>query len=179
LFLWQRQRIQRRIGGWESSLAHLHAPTLHNGLVTNDVDSTESLYDDFGGEEFFHSLVADFYSRVAKDDILRPMYPESDLQPAERRLRLFLMQYWGGPKTYGDERGHPRLRMRHAPFPVGEAARDRWLLLMKQALDNVAADQGLDPGLQSELWQYLTATANAMLNVPTTIEFGRPAPKNT
>ena len=80
------------------------------------VDRT--LYEQFGGSEFFSALVADFYAGVAADDVLRPMYPEDDLGPAEDRLRMFLEQYWGGPKTYGEQRGHPRLRMRHQPFAV-------------------------------------------------------------
>ena len=81
-------------------------------------DDATTPYDAFGGPEFFTALVGDFYAGVAADDVLRPMYPEADLEPAERRLRMFLEQYWGGPKTYSAERGHPRLRLRHAPFPV-------------------------------------------------------------
>jgi hemoglobin len=118
-------------------------------------------YHDFGGEDFFTALVADFYRGVADDPVLRPMYPEADLGPAERRLRLFLMQYWGGPGTYSEERGHPRLRMRHAPFPVDEQARDRWLAHMRAALDG----RGLPPELDEQMWQYLTSAAHAMVNV--------------
>lgn len=118
-------------------------------------------YDDFGGEEFFTALVADFYRGVADDSLLRPMYPEADLGPAERRLRLFLMQYWGGPTTYSDERGHPRLRMRHMPFPIDEAARDHWLAHMRAALDR----RGLPEELDRRMWDYLSAAAQAMLNV--------------
>jgi hemoglobin len=118
-------------------------------------------FDDFGGEPFFTDLVADFYHAVAQDDLLRPMYPEADLGPAERRLRLFLMQYWGGPSTYSQERGHPRLRMRHAPFPIDEAARDRWLAHMRRALDA----RGLPPRLDEEMWRYLSSAAQAMMNV--------------
>jgi hemoglobin len=118
-------------------------------------------YDDFGGEEFFTALVADFYRGVADDPLLRPMYPEADLGPAERRLRLFLMQYWGGPTTYSDERGHPRLRMRHMPFPIDEAARDHWLAHMRVALDR----RGLPEELDRQMWDYLSAAARAMLNV--------------
>ena len=118
-------------------------------------------YHDFGGEDFFTALVADFYRGVADDPVLRPMYPEADLGPAERRLRLFLMQYWGGPGTYSEERGHPRLRMRHAPFPVDEQARDRWLAHMRAALD--ARD--LPPELDEQMWQYLASAAHAMVNV--------------
>jgi len=117
-------------------------------------------YDAFGGERFFNDLVADFYRGVAEDPLLRPLYPEDDLGPAERRLRMFLMQYWGGPTTYSEERGHPRLRMRHAPFPVDEAARDRWLAHMRDALD--ARD--LSPELDDKLWRYLESAAHAMVN---------------
>lgn len=122
---------------------------------------TQTPYEQFGGEEFFTALVADFYAGVAADDSLRPMYPEEDLGPAERRLRLFLMQYWGGPKTYGDERGHPRLRMRHAPFPIDEDAKQRWLAHMRVALDA----RQLPPEEDATLWNYLVAAAESMLNV--------------
>ena len=117
-------------------------------------------YDLFGGEEFFTALVRDFYIGVAADPVLKPMYPEEDLAPAERRLRLFLMQYWGGPSTYHEERGHPRLRMRHAPFLVDPDARDRWLGHMRAALDA----RGLPPDLDAELWRYLFQAAYAMVN---------------
>ena len=120
-------------------------------------------YDLMGGEQFFQDLVAGFYRRVATDDLLRPMYPEEDLGPAARRLRLFLIQYWGGPTTYSDERGHPRLRMRHAPYPVDLAARDRWLALMRESLDECGAD--LDPVVRDRLWLYLESAATAMMNV--------------
>ena len=93
-----------------------------------------SLYDAVGGMPFFERLVARFYEGVAGDEVLRPMYPEEDLGPAARRLTLFLAQYWGGPTTYQEERGHPRLRMRHAPFSIGRAERDRWLVHMRAAV---------------------------------------------
>jgi hemoglobin len=121
----------------------------------------ETPYDAFGGEEFFTALVADFYRAVAQDEVLRPMYPEEDLAPAARRLQLFLMQYWGGPTTYSDERGHPRLRMRHNPFPIDEAARDHWLACMRRALDA----RGLPEDLDDRLWSYLRSAADAMMNV--------------
>src|SRR5690349_7820180 len=95
---------------------------------------TTSLYERAGGMPFFERLVGRFYAGVATDPILRPLYPETDLAGAQRRLTLFLAQYWGGPRTYDDERGHPRLRMRHAPFAIDSAARDRWLELMGAAL---------------------------------------------
>ncbi|MFI0432597.1 MAG: globin [Candidatus Nanopelagicales bacterium] len=122
------------------------------------VDST--LYEQFGGPEFFAALVADFYARVAEDDVLRPMYPEQDLGPAEDRLRMFLEQYWGGPKTYGEQRGHPRLRLRHQPFAVTPTARDRWLEHMRVALSN----RELPPELDHEMWNYLFLAAGAMMN---------------
>ncbi len=122
---------------------------------------SETPFDAFGGEEFFTALVADFYRGVATDPVLRPMYPEEDLGPAERRLRLFLMQYWGGPTSYSEERGHPRLRMRHAPFPIDEDARDRWLAHMREALDA----RGLSAELDTQLWTYLQSAAHAMVNV--------------
>lgn len=122
---------------------------------------TPAPFDTFGGHAFFTALVADFYAGVADDPLLRPMYPEADLEPAARRLRMFLEQYWGGPTTYSQERGHPRLRMRHAPFPVDEQARDRWLAHMRDALDR----RGLPPELDAALWQYLTSAAHAMVNV--------------
>ncbi len=122
-----------------------------------------SWYERLGGAPFFTALVGGFYERVATDDILRPLYPEEDLEPAERRLRMFLEQYWGGPKTYSEERGHPRLRMRHAPFHIDLAARDRWLELMGASL--AECDDELAPEDRDELWRYLVSAADAMVNV--------------
>ncbi len=119
-------------------------------------------YDDFGGEDFFARLVGAFYERVAVDPILRPMYPDADLAAAQRRLQLFLEQYWGGPQTYSDERGHPRLRMRHNDFVIGAPERDRWLALMHEAL----SEQDLSADQVSRLWMYLLGAAFAMQNVP-------------
>lgn len=120
-------------------------------------------FDNFGGEEFFHALVTDFYSGVANDPGLRPMYPDQDLAPAARRLQMFLEQYWGGPRTYSDERGHPRLRMRHAPFGITEHHRDLWLKHMRDALDN----RNLPRDLDAQMWQYLVLAAHSMVNQPT------------
>jgi hemoglobin len=117
-----------------------------------------------GGAEFFEALVHHFYQGVASDPVLRAMYPEDDLAPAERRLRLFLTQYWGGPTTYSDERGHPRLRMRHNPYVIDDGARDRWLDHMRAALDLTMAETGLDPAWEQELWRYLVGAAIAMVN---------------
>ena len=121
---------------------------------------TRSLYDRVGGTPFFEGLVARFYAAVANDPQLRSLYPEADLQPAQRRLTLFLIQYWGGPRTYDDERGHPRLRMRHAPFAIGPAERDRWLVHMRQAL----AESGATPDVAAELERYMAMAAESMRN---------------
>lgn len=115
-----------------------------------------------GGEDTFRRLVDAFYAGVAADPVLRPLYPEEDLQPAADRLRMFLIQYWGGPTTYSQERGHPRLRMRHAPFAIGAAQRDAWLLHMRAALDSIA----LPPAYEQALWDYLEAAAESMRNTP-------------
>ena len=122
--------------------------------------ATTTLYERAGGMPFFERLVGRFYDAVATDPILRPLYPEADLSGAQRRLTLFLAQYWGGPRTYDDERGHPRLRMRHAPFVIDVAARDRWLTLMRAALaaEAPAAD------VAAQLDGYLEMAAEAMRN---------------
>ena len=133
-------------------------------------------YDRMGGAAFFDALVHHFYEGVAGDPVLRPMYPEGDLQPAERRLRLFLTQYWGGPTTYSDERGHPRLRMRHNPYVIDDDARDRWLDHMRAALDLTMAEQELDPSWEQELWRYLVGAAIAMVNATPS---DSPAPPTT
>ena len=119
-----------------------------------------TLYDRAGGTPFFEALVARFYAGVATDPILRPVYPEADLAPAQRRLTLFLIQYWGGPTTYDDERGHPRLRMRHAPFAIGPAERDRWLHHMRAAIAEVAPP----PDVAEALEGYIAMAAEAMRN---------------
>jgi len=120
----------------------------------------ESFWQQVGGRPTFEKLVRRFYEGVRDDELLRPMYPEQDLEPAIQRLTGFLEQYWGGPGTYSEERGHPRLRMRHAPFPVGPAARDRWLAHMRAAVDEL----GLPPLQHTMLWDYLERAAHAMLN---------------
>lgn len=120
----------------------------------------KSFYDDVGGRPTFEKLVTEFYRGVAGDPVLKPMYPEDDLGPAAERLLLFLEQYWGGPSTYGETRGHPRLRMRHMPFKVNPDARDRWLHHMRAALDTL----DLSPLHEAELWAYLERAAHAMVN---------------
>lgn len=124
--------------------------------------STPNFYELVGGEPTFRKLVDEFYAGVAEDPILRPMYPEEDLGPANERFRLFLIQYWGGPGTYSETRGHPRLRMRHAPFVVGPAQRDAWLRQMRRAVDAIA----LEPELEAVLWEYLERAAHFMVNAP-------------
>ncbi len=119
-----------------------------------------TFYEEIGGFETFRRIVATFYEGVATDEVLRPMYPEEDLGPAEERFLLFLVQYWGGPTTYSENRGHPRLRMRHAPFAVDEAARDAWLRHMRDAVDSL----GLTPEQDATLWGYLEMAARSMQN---------------
>ncbi|PWH06852.1 globin [Brachybacterium endophyticum] len=120
----------------------------------------QTFYEAVGGHETFVRLVRRFYEGVAEDPELRALYPEEDLGPAEERLRMFLEQYWGGPKTYGETRGHPRLRIRHAPFAVSPSARDAWLRHMKDAVDSLE----LPPMLADTLWDYLERAAHSMVN---------------
>jgi hemoglobin len=119
-----------------------------------------TFYDAVGGEPTFRKLVDEFYAGVATDPILRPLYPDEDLGPANERFRLFLIQYWGGPTTYSDQRGHPRLRMRHAPFRVGVAERDAWLHHMHRAVDSL----DLPAEQKQQLWEYLERAAHFMVN---------------
>nr|WP_158373828.1 globin [Cellulosimicrobium cellulans] len=120
----------------------------------------ESFYEAVGGHVTFTRLVDAFYDGVAGDPVLKPMYPEEDLGPAKRRLTMFLEQYWGGPTAYSEERGHPRLRMRHMPFTVDPDARDRWLRHMRAAVDTL----GLAPLHEATLWDYLERAAHSLVN---------------
>jgi hemoglobin len=124
------------------------------------VSHPQQFYTDVGGAPVFEKLVARFYEEVAQDEVLRPLYPEEDLGPAEVRLRMFLEQYWGGPRTYSDQRGHPRLRMRHMPFKVGPIERDAWLRCMRIAVD----EADLDEAHRAQLWDYLQMAAASMVN---------------
>ncbi len=125
-------------------------------------EDTVSFYDAVGGEETFTRLVRRFYEEVAGDPVLLPVYPTpQDLRYAEENLRLFLMQYWGGPTTYNELRGHPRLRKRHVRFHIGETERDLWLKHMRTALDELA----LDPALDAQFWDYLVMAAHSLVNV--------------
>lgn len=119
-----------------------------------------SFYEQVGGHDTFVRLVRRFYEGVAEDPELRPMYPEEDLGPAEVRLRMFLEQYWGGPATYSEQRGHPRLRMRHVPFQVTPHARDLWLKHMRDAVDSLDLEQEY----YDRLWDYLNTAAHSLVN---------------
>ncbi|OZC45391.1 globin [Rhodococcus sp. 14-2483-1-1] len=123
----------------------------------------QTFYDAVGGAETFRLLTAKFYEEVAKDEIVRPLYPEEDLGPAERRMRMFLEQYWGGPRTYSDERGHPRLRMRHNPFRIGPIERDAWLRCMHIAIASIDPSV-LDAAHRAQLTDYMDMAANSMVN---------------
>jgi len=122
---------------------------------------TKSVYEIIG-EAAFERLVAAFYRHVSADPILRPMYPDTDMEGAERRLRLFIMQYFGGPDTYSRERGHPRLRMRHAPFEIDMDARNAWIRAMLAALDEASVPEPA----YSVMREYFEGAATFMINHP-------------
>jgi hemoglobin len=122
-----------------------------------------SFYDEVGGHATFAVIVARFYEQVRDDEILLPLYPEDDMDGAEERLRLFLEQYWGGPRTYSDQRGHPRLRMRHAPFRIGYLERDAWLRCMHTAVASIDSAT-LDDAHRRALLDYLQMAADSMVN---------------
>ena len=121
-----------------------------------------SVYELAGGEPVFRLLVQRFYAQVATDPVLRAVYPEEDLAAATERLTLFLVQYWGGPATYSEQRGHPRLRMRHQPFAIGQAERDAWLGHMTAAVESL----GLAPAVRKALLDYFETASTAMINRP-------------
>jgi len=136
------------------------SPVRNNEPVTAAESSATTFYDEVGGHATFTDLVHRFYQQVAVDPVLRPLYPEQDLGPAEVRLRMFLEQYWGGPRTYSEKRGHPRLRMRHARFVIGMDERDHWLAAMKVAVNEL----GLDDEHRDRLWAYLEMAADSLVN---------------
>jgi hemoglobin len=121
-----------------------------------------SVYELAGGEETFRLLVERFYAGVANDDVLRAVYPDEDLSGATERLTLFLIQYWGGPPTYSERRGHPRLRMRHQPFAIGQVERDAWLRQMTAAVDSL----DLASPVRKALLDYFDTASTAMINQP-------------
>ena len=129
------------------------------------VDAVPPLYERVGGMRFFERLVDAFYDGVATDQVLLPLYPEqSDLTGARERLTLFLAQYWGGPQTYMEQRGHPRLRMRHMPFRVGPLERDRWLVHMSAAVERTCIDERVVDGVSAELMAYFVPAAEHLRN---------------
>jgi hemoglobin len=128
--------------------------------TSRSLPSARTFYDEIGGAPTFHTLVERFYAGVREDPVLRPLYPADDWVGAETRLRMFLEQYWGGPTTYSEQRGHPRLRMRHAPFAVDEKARDAWLTHMRDAVDSLELTAEQD----ATLWGYLEMAARSMQN---------------
>jgi hemoglobin len=128
--------------------------------MSEDGELPASFYEAVGGEEAFTRLTHRFYQEVAADPVLRPVYPTEDLGPAEEHLRLFLIQYWGGPPIYNELRGHPRLRMRHVRFHIGETERDLWLKHMRTALDELQLPEVLDV----QLWDYLVMAAHSLVN---------------
>ena len=122
-----------------------------------------TLFEEVGGSEFFDRVVDRFYEGVASDDVLLPLYPEqSDLSGAKERLTLFLQQLWGGPTTYSDERGHPRLRQRHFPFVIGQLERDRWMVHMMAAVDELSPNDSV----HRQLAEYMEMASTAMINSP-------------
>jgi hemoglobin len=125
----------------------------------------QSFYDAVGGAETFNAIVHRFYELVPEDEILRALYPADDLAGAEARLRMFLEQYWGGPRTYSDQRGHPRLRMRHVPFRITPIERDAWLRCMHTAVASIDA-RTLDDEHRRELLDYLQMAAHSLVNAP-------------
>lgn len=122
-----------------------------------------SLYEEVGGAPFFAALVERFYQRVAADPLLRPLYPD-DLTDSIRHMDLFLQQYWGGPSTYDEERGHPRLRQRHMPFVIGEPERDAWFTHMAAALDSLVEELGVSPEVERQMIDYFAHAADFMVN---------------
>lgn len=173
--------------------AHAHPRPSSVGAVTSSDDTAPSLFSRVAGGrgtdgdaerrgvQFFRRLVDTFYDGVATDDVLLALYPEQpDLTGARHRLTLFLVQYWGGPTTYSDERGHPRLRMRHFPFHVGPLERDRWLTHMAAAVEAVCADPEVPVGVDDELMAYFVTAAEHLRNdtgLPiTSAGYGRAAP---
>jgi hemoglobin len=124
--------------------------------------SARTFYDEVGGHQTIAAIIHRFYQGVAEDPELRAVYPDEDLGPAEHRLTMFFEQYWGGPTTYSEQRGHPRLGMRHAPFAVTPTQAERWLTHMRTALDEAQ----LSPEHDSQFWEYVVRAAHFLVNTP-------------
>jgi hemoglobin len=131
-------------------------------VTIEGIDASPSFYDAVGGHDTFEALVSGFYARVANDPVLLEIYPDHDWKAAAERLMLFLEQYWGGPRTYEERRGHPRLRQRHAGFRIDRTAHDAWLSAMRASLDDIA----LAPEADTVLWDYLQSAAEMFVNTP-------------
>ena len=123
----------------------------------------DSLYSALGGEDFFRRLVSGFYAQVKTDDLIGPMYPDDDWEGAQQRLTWFLVQYWGGPQLFSEQRGHPRLRMRHAPYPIDMAAHDRWLELMGNSLAQID-EETIPPAYRAMIWDHMERVAAMLIN---------------
>ena len=121
-----------------------------------------SIYELAGGEAAFRTMVSRFYAHVEADPVLRPVYPEQDLSDAAEHLTLFLIQYWGGPQTYNELRGHPRLRLRHRPFAIGQEERDAWMTQMAAAVESM----NFPGGVRDAMLDYFETAATAMINQP-------------
>ncbi|AKK06753.1 truncated hemoglobin [Corynebacterium mustelae] len=131
----------------------------------NDNQTQQSFFDSVGGEETFQLVVHRFYQQVREDDLIGPMYPVDDWEGAEDRLRWFLMQYWGGPQTFSENRGHPRLRMRHAPFEIGEKEAERWLEMMDNAIDSID-EHTLSLSHRAAMREHMQRVAYMLINKP-------------
>ncbi len=131
--------------------------------MSDAADDTVNVYEAVGGDAFFVDLVDRFYVGVIADPLLRPLYPD-DLTDSVRHLALFLQQYWGGPGTYSEERGHPRLRARHLPFVISAAERDAWFRHMAAALDSVVTERGTPPELEARMLEYFAHAAEFLVN---------------
>lgn len=151
-----------RLGDAPASLLPLTGkmPEAERPEEDEPADYADTFYGQVGGHETFSKIIHVFYQGVAADPLLRAMYPEEDLGPAEQRMLMFIEQYWGGPRTYLEERGHPRLRMRHVPFAVTPEARDHWLAAMRKGVDAA----GLSPMHEATLWDYLERAAHSLVN---------------
>lgn len=125
--------------------------------------TSQTLFDSVGGEDVFNRIVHGFYTRMRSDDLIGSMYPSDDWEGAEDRLRMFLVQYWGGPRSYSEQRGHPRLRMRHMPFSIGEAERDRWLEIMSASLADIS-DEELPRPQREAMWNHMVQVADMLIN---------------
>lgn len=123
----------------------------------------QSFYEAIGGEPTFARIVRGFYAQVREDDLIGPLYPDQDWEGAEQRLKWFLAQYWGGPQTFSENRGHPRLRMRHVDYSIGIPEADRWLEMMKNSLDQID-EETLPPAYRAAMWEHMERVAQMLIN---------------